>query len=187
VIAIAFHWGERQAHPPESGTAWEHYREILPDLAKRYQVIGHGHPLARATYRREFERVGIEWVADFRDVLRQADLYINDLSSTMYEFVATGKPVIILNAPWFRRRVSWGIRFWDYSNVGINVEDPSQLFDAIDRTFADYETICLDERRSAVRDLYPYLGRSAARAVDVLLGYLKELECTPVKATSNLT
>lgn len=176
LIAIAFHWGERNASPPESGTAWEHYREILPEVAKRYQVIGHGHPLAAPSYRREFERAGVEWVANFRDVLASADLYINDLSSTMYEFMVTGKPVIVLNAPWFRRNVSWGIRFWDYSNVGINVDDPAQLFAAIDRTIAEYETICLDERRSAVTELYPYRGRSAQRSVEVITAYLQELE-----------
>jgi CDP-glycerol glycerophosphotransferase (TagB/SpsB family) len=173
VLAIAFHWGERGARPPESGSAWEHYREILPELARRYQVIGHGHPLSAHVYRRHFERMEIEWVPDFREVLRRADLYLNDLSSTMYEFVVTGKPVVVLNAPWFRRKVHWGIRFWDYADVGLQVEGPEGIFDAIDETLANYETVCLDERRQAVADLYPYLGHSAARGVEVLTSVLE--------------
>jgi hypothetical protein len=174
VIAIAFHWGERTARPPESGSAWEHYRDALPGLARRFQVIGHGHPLAAHVYRKAFEKMGIEWVGDFREVLRRADVYLNDLSSTLYEFVVTGKPVIVLNAPWFRRSVHWGIRFWDYADVGIQVEGPEELERAIDETLEQYGSICLDARVQAVADLYPYLGTSAARAVHVLTSFLED-------------
>lgn len=176
VIGIAFHWGGKNAIPPESGNAWEYYRDMLPALAKRYKMIGHGHPLSIDEFKPAFESAGIEWVSDFREVVRRADIFINDLSSVMYEFMTTGKPVIVLNAPWFRRSVNWGIRFWDYSDVGINVEKPADLFPAIDRTLANYRDICSAERIRAAADLYPYLGRAAERAVGVLLDYLDELE-----------
>lgn len=176
VIAIAFHWGDRHAKPPESGSAWEHYKDILPALQERYRLIGHGHPLAVDVYRQEFERLGVEWVPDFREVLRRADVYINDLSSTLYEFLLTGKPVIVLNAPWFRREVYWGIRFWDYSDVGLNVEHPYELIPAIDQTLERYGSVCADARRRAVKDLYPYAGYSAQRAAKVIMAYLEDLE-----------
>jgi len=182
VVAIAFHWGDRHAKPPEAGSAWEHYKEILPALRERYIVIGHGHPLAAETYKKEFERLGIEWVGDFRHVMLRADVYVNDLSSTLYEFLLTGKPVVVLNAPWFRRDIHWGIRFWDYSDVGINVESPDYLIKAIDTTL-EHGSICARERRQAVKDLYPYAGHSAQRAADVIVEYLEELECTTAKAT----
>jgi len=175
-IAIAFHWGDKHARPPESGSAWEHYKSLLPTLNKRYRVIGHGHPLAAHTYKEEFERVGIEWVDRFEDVLMRADIYVNDLSSTLYEFIVTGKPVIVLNAPWFRKDVYHGIRFWDYSNVGVNVEEPEQLFNAIDRTIVEYSNIHLHQRMIAVRDLYPYLGNSSQRAANVIAEYLRNNE-----------
>ena len=173
VIAIAFHWGDKHAKPPESGSAWEHYKDILPALNKRYKVIGHGHPLAAHTYKEEFERVGIEWVDNFDDILSRADIYVNDLSSTLKEFLTTGKPVIVLNAPWFRRDQHWGIRFWEYSNIGINVEEPEQLFRAIDRTIVEYSSIHLRERMQAVYDLYPYLGYSSQQAASVIADYLR--------------
>jgi hypothetical protein len=182
VIAIGFHWGDRKSSPPESGSAWEHYKIVLPVLKAKYgeNLIAHGHPLSWGVFRPVFEREGIEFVEDFRDVCRRADVYINDLSSTLYEFLVTGKPVVVLNAPWFRREVNYGIRFWDYSNVGINVENPAELLPAIDRTLEEYTTIQAGEREQAVRDLYPYLGKSTARAVAVLSAYLiglnKELE-----------
>ena len=176
LIAIAFHWGDRNADPPESGNALEHYKDILPALAARYRVIGHGHPLSMDTFRPIFHQAGIEVVEDFREVLARADLLINDLSSVLYEFLVTGKPVIVLNAPWFRRDVHFGIRFWDYSDVGINVEGPEELFPAIDWTLAEYENICLKERIRAIIELYPYLGHAAHRAADVLVSYLQEME-----------
>jgi hypothetical protein len=176
VIAIAFHWGDRHAKPPESGSAWDHYKEILPALKERYRLIGHGHPLAADVYRQEFERLGIEWVPNFRDVMQRADLYINDLSSTLYEFLLTGRPVVVLNAPWFRRDVYWGIRFWDYSDIGLNVEHPDQLIFMIEQTLERYGSVCASARRRAVRDLYPYAGWAAARAVEVITSYLEELE-----------
>jgi hypothetical protein len=177
VIAIAFHWGDRNSRPPEAGSAWEHYKAILPALRDRYQLIGHGHPLASDVFRQEFERMEIEWVPDFRQVLLRADLYVNDLSSTLYEFLVTGKPVVVLNAPWFRREMHWGIRFWDYAGVGINVWDPAFLFTAIDRTIAEYGTICIEERQQAITDLYPYAGHAADRAASVITSYLEE-QCT---------
>lgn len=173
VIAIAFHWGDKHANPPESGSAFEHYQNLLPQLAEQYHVIGHGHPLASPTVRQVFEQAGIEWVSDLREVFHRADILVNDLSSILYEFILTRKPVIVLNAPWFRREAHWGIRFWDYSDVGINVEAPYELFSAIDRTIADYG-ICLGARTRAVLDLYPYLGHSAQRAAEVLVKYLDE-------------
>lgn len=176
VIAIAFHWGERNATPPESGTAWEHYEGCLADLARYYRVIGHGHPLAAEKYEKEFRSRGIEWVDNFADVMRRADIYVNDLSSTLYEFLVTGKPVIVLNAPWFRRTVHHGIRFWDYSEVGVNVEGPEHLSRAIDATIQGYEMVRLRERFQAMHDLYPYLGKSAMVAARVIVDYLKELD-----------
>lgn len=175
-IAIAFHWGDRNSHPPETGSAFEHYKAILPQLAARFRLFGHGHPLARDFYRKEFESMGIDWLDDFRDVCRLADIYINDLSSTLYEFLVTGKPVIVLNAPWFRRDVQWGLRFWDYSDIGINVNEPDELEPAIERTWGEYGQICLPERQRAVADLYPYLGHAAQAAVQILTTLLAQWE-----------
>lgn len=169
VLAIAFHWGDKHSVPPESGSAFEHYKDILPKLNDRYTLISHGHPIAEHFYRPIFQSMGIEWVETFDEVLQRADIYINDLSSTMYEFICTGKPVIVLNAPWFRRDVQWGIRFWDYSDVGINVESPEELFPAIEQTIEEYSSVHLPERALAVHDLYPYIGSSAYRAVDMIL------------------
>lgn len=175
LIAIGFHWGDKHSQPPESGSAFEHFERILPVLKERYRMIGHGHPLAMNELAKAYERAGIEIVRDFREVLRRADVFVNDLSSVLYEFLVTGKPVVLLNAPWFRRSVHWGIRFWDYSEVGIQVERAAFLPYAIDMTIQTYESTRVNQRREAVMDLYPYLGSSTQRAVSVLQDYMEAI------------
>lgn len=173
VAAISFHWdGSHVA--PEAGNAFKHYKGILPELAKNenFKLIGHGHPKYRDQLRGVYAEMGIECVWDFREVMQTADVYVNDASSTVYEFCATGKPVVILNAPWFRRDVKHGIRFWDYTDIGPQVDEPEDLQVTIEQMLADpgmYAT----ERAEMVAELYPHRGHSAQRAAGAILGFLE--------------
>ena len=178
IIAIGFHWGHARTRPPESGSAFEHYREYIPTLVKNtgYKFLAYGHPLAELKYKEFYTGLDIDYTSDFNTVMRQADVCVNDLSSVMYEFVTTGKPVIVLNAPWFRRDVEHGIRFWDYSDIGINVDGPDELLPAIEDTIEGYEYIHAPQRRKAIRELFPYFGCSANKAVEVIVDYLKEVD-----------
>ena len=168
VVCVSFHWnGEDVA--PEAGNAFKHYMKAIPELAKckEFKLIGHGHPRYRFMLASYYYEHGIEAVWDFEEVLRRADVYMHDSGSTLYEFCITGKPVVILNAPEFRRDKHWGIRFWDYSDIGPMVDDPADLMEAIKsqveaaRGGADPYA---KARQKAVRELYPYRGRSAKRA-----------------------
>lgn len=169
VVAISFHWdGSRVA--PEAGNAFKHYQHILPSLARErgFRLIGHGHPKYIHTLRHYYEDAGIEVVEDFRDVMAQADLYVNDCSSTMYEFCVTGKPVVILNAPWFRKFVNYGIRFWLWTDIGPQVENADGLLQAIESQLSNPGEY-FEARKKTVAELYPYLGQSAQRAADALV------------------
>lgn len=172
-VCIAFHWGNKKTKPAEAGSALDHYRAVLPILKRQYKLIAHGHPLAEVEHRQLFDDLGIEYVPTFEEVCRRASLYINDLSSTLYEFMALGKPVILLNAPWFRRDVNYGIRFWDYSNIGFNVDDPKEIFSAID-TMLERPYLFRDECAKARRDLYPFLGVAAEIAVNRILHFMED-------------
>jgi len=169
VVCISFHWdGSKIA--PESGNAFAHYKRILGDLAKHdeFTLIGHGHPRIMDMLENIYRPLGIEAVHDFEEVMRRADLYVNDSSSTLYEFCVTGKPVIILNAPEFRRGVHLGIRFWEYSDVGPQVNQPEELLPEILDQLSNGKEEYAGAREKAVEDLYPYLGVSAKRAADVI-------------------
>jgi len=168
-IAIAFHWdGSRVA--PEAGNAFRHYQSIIPELAKcpDLNLIAHGHPRNLEGYRGFYEKLGVEVVSDFHEVMDRAHLLINDCSSIAYMFLATGWPVILLNAPWFRKNVNFGLRFWDYTNIGEQVDNPNDLFNAISRTVSERYRLHINERFHALLNLFPFLGYSAATAVSIL-------------------
>jgi hypothetical protein len=170
-ICISFHW-DGSGIEPEAGTAWMHYQEFLPTLAKEkgFKLIGHGHPKAIDNLAGEYENMGIEVVRDFREVMQRADIYVNDASSTMFEFCVTGKPVVIMNAPWFRKNKRFGIRFWDYSDIGPQVEGPEELVNAIEMMIK-YPEQFSGQRQKMVQDLYPHLGYAAKRAAVAIQAY----------------
>jgi len=161
-VAIAFHWDGSKVSP-EAGNTFRHYQSIIPKLAAcpDFKLIAHGHPRNLKEYLGYYESLGIEVVSDFREVMNRANLLINDCSSIAYMFLVTGWPVILLNAPWFRKNVNFGLRFWDYTDVGEQVEHPDELFNAISRAFSNLEER-RNERELAIESLFPHLGYSAA-------------------------
>lgn len=206
VVCISFHWNGSHI-APEAGNAFAHYQAILPELARQedFTLIGHGHPKF-PQLREVFEALGVEFIADFREVMQRADVYVNDCSSTMYEFIVapathvagmgdargmfarpTGeggdraqhvvplrsRPVVLLNAPWFRRNIHHGIRFWEYSDIGPQVNEPGELIGTIQDILVapgEYQ----EQREKTVRELYPYLGESAGRAAEAIEGFLEK-------------
>lgn len=133
VVALSFHWNA-QGVAPEAMWSFPHYARELERLARHgWAVLGHGHPRAIGELRPWFERAGIEVVADFHEILDRADVYVCDNSSTIYEFASTDRPVVVLNAPWYRRLVDHGVRFWQFANVGLQVDQPSRLVSTIEQ------------------------------------------------------
>lgn len=165
-VAISFHWA---AHfSPESGSAFQHYSAVIPRLARLgYRLIGHGHPL-RADLPGFYHRHGIEYVRSFNDVCKRADLYVCDNSSTIFEFASTGRPVVLLNSPLYRKNVHHGLRFWTAADVGLQVDDASHLSTAINAAFHDRH----EAKREAALDLvYAYRDGAAKRAADAILDW----------------
>jgi hypothetical protein len=70
-------------------------------------------------------------VVPVADVRKFANLLICDNSSLMYEMSYLGRNVVALNAPWYRRDVEHGLRFWQWR--GIQVDTPEELL-ALDFT-----------------------------------------------------
>lgn len=173
IVAISFHWDGSQIGAPEAGNALDFYRNEIPKAGKDFTLMGHGHPKIIDKLKAFYGKWGIPVIEDFEDVLRIADIYVNDCSSTMYEFCVTDKPVVVLNCPAFRRRRHHGIRFWDYSDVGLAVEKREDLWPTVLSTIRNPD-VRAEQRRKAVADLYPYLGTSAQRAADVMQEFLND-------------
>lgn len=178
IVAISFHWECRLTQETRSTAAY--YGPVLADLAERFLLIGHGHPRAFAGDRLEkrYRKAGIEIVLDFEEVQRRASVYVCDNSSSIYEFAATGRPVVVLNEPagriagrGYRQEVSHGLRFWEAADVGINVWKPADLPAAIEAALADDHRTA---REAALDIVYAYRHGAAERAAGALLAWLGE-------------
>ncbi len=169
-LAVSFHWDTTIS--PETRSAFIYYRDAVAAMARtvartgEFQIIGHAHPRYWARVEPWYERHGIEAVESFEEVCRRADIYAVDNSSTLYEFAATGRQVIVLNAPFYRRGIHHGPRFWD-AIPGPEVDEPSTLLDIVRREFA-HPTLWHDRREAAVSKVYAYRSGASARAAKVL-------------------
>lgn len=166
VVAITFHWETPMGYKvPEARSAFPHFRRALAPLAERYKLLGHAHPKA-TNLARTYRALGIEYVPDFDEVSRRADLLVADNSSVLFEFASTDRPVVVMNAPWYRREVRHGIRYWEGSHVGQNVAEPDDLVDAVSdalRLGWHYP------REAVVNEVYTYRKDAAKRAASAIL------------------
>ena len=169
VVALSFHWdGPNIA--PEMKSAWSFYRSILPALGKRFHVLGHAHPRSVEMLRSWYYRTGIEVVPSFAEILRRADVYAVDNSSSLFEFAATGRPVVVLNTPDYRRNVEHGLRFWAASGVGVNCERPGDLPGSFARAIEDPPEVAA-AREAALDIVYQPRTGSAELAAAVLVDW----------------
>jgi UDP-N-acetylglucosamine:LPS N-acetylglucosamine transferase len=121
-------------------------------------VLGHGHPRIMERLLPIYDALDIEPVYDFEEVLERADCYVCDNSSTMFEFASTGRPVVVLNPPWYRREVNHGLRFWEAAGVGVNCDRPQDLAGAVATALQDPPP-----QREAGRSLSPTATPTGAR------------------------
>jgi hypothetical protein len=173
-VAFSFHWDCQVA--PETRSAFPHYQQYFGNVRNLrgrsfgpWDMAGHGHPLAWSQLRKQWGKCGMLELRHFNDVVNLADVYVCDSSSTQYEWAALGRPVVVLNAPWYRKDVQHGLRFWE--NVpGIQVDHPTDLNAAIQEAcFADSWG---PERERITAIVYPHLGESAKTAAAAIADYL---------------
>lgn len=168
VIAFAWHWDVTKG-PPEARSAWDHYgREMLANVAQWWDVdnlLGHSHP---RSWRQsgDYRTVGIRLAPSFDQVIEEADVLLVDNSSTAYEFAACDRPVVLLNAPWYRRDVEHGLRFWEAADIGPQVDGPDQILDAITDAWT---SPTLDaRRRERIPNVYSHIGKATQAAVEAI-------------------
>lgn len=164
VVAVSFHW--RCSLWPETMPAFGDFR--LAVAALPYSVIGHGHPRAMRWLRPYYAKAGIPVVEDWAEVCKQADVYVCDNSSTIFEFAATGRPVVLMNSRHYRKRVNHGGRFWEWATVGLQVDHPDDLADTVKLALLDPRGI-RQERRRIVQQVYAQVQGSTQATVNALL------------------
>lgn len=185
--ALSFHWDCRLT--PESRWALPHYERALPDLVAAlrkagHEVIGHGHPRFSVHFSRLWQRLGVEHVRDFTEVVDRAWLYVCDNSSTLYEWAALGRPVVVLDAPWYRQSVDLWPRFWSCADVGVRIADPLHLQPAVLLGLLDPPAVRA-RRQAIVDEVTPLLdGQGAQRAAAAIRSVLRDGSYRPADGQS---
>lgn len=172
VVAVSFHWNCRVCPETQWALADKEFQRAVADMAKsrEWTLIGHGHPRARAALERWFARQKVEFVPTFEDVCRRADVYVNDASSTLFEFASTGRPVVVMNTSFYRRNVNHGLRFWEAASVGVQVGPKDDMLAAVRRALAD-PPAQQAARERALDLVYAYRTGAAERAAAVLVDW----------------
>lgn len=171
-IAVSWHWPcrlrDRDGNDvPESGWAFDSWRQIVTELAKVRPVIGHGHPRARPLLTNFWASIGVEAVWDPAEVLARSDVLLIDNSSLAFEFAACGRGVVLMDDPAWRTDVEHSLRFWSdipgehlHPRVGLD-----GLIAAIDDV-SQWEPL----RQQVTERVYGSVdGGASQRAVDAIL------------------
>lgn len=168
-VAISFHWD--CAVVPETRMTFRYWADAVLALSKEVPLLGHAHPKALLGLKNFYRKAGIPFEPDWRKVLATARAYICDNSSTLYEFASTGRPVVVLNAPTYRRNKEFGLRFWAASKVGLNVERPVALTETVLCALEDPPGAQAD--REAALDLaYGFRSGAAQRGAAAIMDWL---------------
>lgn len=130
-VAITFHWNCYVC--PESRSALPHYENDLARIVEHlsdcgWVVLGHHHP-RDTRLPKMWRNLGVP-IVSVDDVRRSADVLIADNTSLLYEMLYLGREVVALNAPWYRRDIEHGLRFWADAPT-VQADNTDELMDRI--------------------------------------------------------
>lgn len=171
-ICFAWHWDSRIA--PEARSAFDYYEPWLADIVTLYKlqgftVYGHAHPRWEGALDRKLANAGMTVLATDREVFLNASMLFVDNSSLGMEFMSLGRPVLWLNAPWYRRDVHHGGRFWTWTEDVITIDDPQVLLNTNLWDIVYHHDEVVAAQRRHVDATYTYTdGTSGQRAADFI-------------------
>lgn len=180
-ISFTWDWMPRK----EIRGAWQHFKDVIPALADGpWRLIGNAHPRMKSHLQKPYKEMGVGTQWRFSRILEDADVYVTDRSSTLFEFASTGKPVVLLNAPWYQDVDQNSLRFWKAAHVGLHCNDPADLSEVIAQALKDPPAV-REQREDAVAMVYTiHDGTAAETAVNAIIDTLKKL---PEKKRDRLT
>ena len=167
-VVMTWHWNA--PGQPEAKGAWERYKSAAKDLATKLPVLGHGHPRTKGQLSKAYKQFHISQEWDWAEAVKVAKVLTCDNSSVMFEACALDIPVVVVNAPWYRREQEWGLRFWEYADMGPQVDSPFEYAPAVEAILADDQW---KGRRKEVSDaVYGQVEGSIGRACDAIMDLL---------------
>lgn len=177
-VAITFHW--HLSLNEETRSAWPYYDAALPGLVaaaaeRGWRILGHGHPRLYGSIVRRWRALAVDHTPNLADVFDQADVLVGDNTSSLPEFASLGRPVVWLSAPWYRRDVEHGGRFWRWPQGQVHVEHPADLVAGIEEALVDREEVAA-ARRAMVQTVYAQTdGHAAERAAAAIVERLEAM------------
>ncbi|MET0281669.1 MAG: hypothetical protein ABW278_11210 [Steroidobacteraceae bacterium] len=100
----------------------------------------------------------------------QADVYLGDVSSQVYEFLAQPRPCVFLNAHGVAWQSDPNYRFWKLGEV---VEDAALLLPAIDRSFARHAAYAGEQRAALAESIGADPAGAAQRGAAAIAAFLE--------------
>lgn len=166
---VAFAFNQDIDLCPESTSAFGHYESAFKKVAETYKTVGTAHPRIFDQLKSFYTQSGVTPIWEPGVILQQASVLLVDNSSVGWEFIGLDKPVVWLNAPWYRRDIEHGLRFWRNAGSGVQISDPSDLVMGIEWALQD-DQLVQEERRKAIREVITYVdGLASQRAVNAIL------------------
>jgi len=169
-VCFAFHWDAQISS--EARSAINHYFNHLPELAERFRdqgfhVFGHAHPKWGGLLDDVLRQAGMDVLEREDELFLNANILIVDNSSIGMEFLALGRPVVWMNAPWYRKDVNHGGRFWTWTNGVPTVDSPQELLAL--NLWDVLQNNPTMQAQQHVREVYgPMDGQAAQRAADFI-------------------
>jgi hypothetical protein len=159
-VLISFHWDCKVA--PETRSAFRFYKPIIRQMKDDFKITIHGHPRASKEHRAFAEHFKLDYIESFAEAIESNWIYCCDNSSTIFEWASLQRPVVVLNSHLYRRNINHGMRFWEYADIGAQVDNPS-AFPEILRRAMDNDAAYRPRREAIVAELYQATDGQAAR------------------------
>jgi hypothetical protein len=166
-VAITFHWNH---HITDFATwAFPYYKRELHHVVDAWRrqgwtVVGHSHPKAAHVLMPFWVNMGVEYIPTLAEVFDRAHVLVADNTSALPEFMSLGRPVIMLNSPRYSRSKSVGMRFWEWDQAGLMIDEPYALTQ-VDLDWLVFEDTFAAGRREVVSSVYAHTdGRASERA-----------------------
>lgn len=173
-VCFAWHWDGYEVCP-EASSAWPHYSEEMPALITHLElqgckVFGHAHPRWRGALDERMREQGLHVLATEEEVFARCGTLFVDNSSLGMEFLALNRQVVWMNAPWYRRDVDHGGRFWTWTHGVPTVDGPEEILDLHVWKMADM----LTGAAGHVGATYANLGSAARVAAEWIADLIRE-------------
>lgn len=179
LVVVSFHFDLLVNN--ETRSSFIEYANPLAKLKAQpeYDLAVHCHPRIRSTVSQWATAHKVRYIEEFEEVMQAADCYCIDNSSTLFEFAATDRPVVVVNSKHYRRHANHGLRFWDCAKVGVNCNSPEDLHTSILLALSDTpEQRTL--RQSITDKVYAVpLGQATEAAVHAILQTAERVKYMP--------